>query len=199
MTQPISGKLPDDRRREQGAWLFLASLGVFFLACMLLYAIYVVVRISPDVEVQPFYLPQTFLLTTVNLAAISVLLHLALSAVKRERQPEFTRYIVLSTILAVVFFLIQSPSLTWMMLELQQPGPARQNLYSFTFFLVIVHALHVVGGVVGLGFVLLGIRRQAYDHESYFPVTFCTYYWHFLDVVWILMMIGFGLAAYASK
>ena len=199
MPPPIAGKLPEDRKSEQGAWLFLASLSVFFLACMLLYAIYVIARVVPDVEIQPFYLPRSFTLTTINLIAISVLLHLALGAVRNERGTDFVRYVWLASILAFVFFIIQAPSLTWMMVELQKPGPAMQNLYGLTFFLVVVHALHVVGGAVGLAFLIFGIRKQSYDHERHFPVRFCAYYWHFLDVVWILMMLSFGLAAYVSK
>ena len=27
----------------------------------------------------------------------------------------------------------------------------------------------------------------AYDHESHAPVKYVTMYWHFLDVVWIVM------------
>ena len=74
-----------------------------------------------------------------------------------------------------------------------------QNLYGFTLFLVIVHALHVIGGVAGLVFLLFGISRGAYDHERHFPVRFCALYWHFLDIVWIIMLAGFGLTAYVSK
>ncbi len=64
---------------------------------------------------------------------------------------------------------------------------------------MIIHALHVVGGVAALVFIFFGIARGAYDHERHFPVRFCAMYWHFLDVVWIIMLLSFALAAYASK
>lgn len=193
-------KLDEDRRSEQGAWLFLVSLAVFFLSCMLLYAIYVLLRIAPQAgEVTPFYLPRSFVLTTVNLLAISILLHLSVSAAKREQQVDLARYIILATILSLVFFVLQGAGLSWMILELQKPGKALQNLYGLTFVLVIIHALHVVGGVAGLVFLLFGLRRGAYDHERYFPVRFCAMYWHFLDAVWIVMLASFALAAYVSK
>ncbi len=196
----ISGQLPEDRRSEQGAWLFLASLAVFFVSCELLYAIYVVLRVAPEAgAIQAFYLPRSFLLTTVDLIAISVLLHLAVQAIRHEKQNDFVRYVVLACILAVIFFGLQSIGLATMISDMQRPGPALQNLYGFTFFLVIIHALHVVGGVAGLVFLLFGITRKAYDHERHFPVKFCALYWHFLDVVWILMLASFGLAAYMSK
>ena len=68
-----------------------------------------------------------------------------------------------------------------------------------TFFLVVLHALHVVGGVAGMVLLLFGISRNRYDHERHFPVRFCALYWHFLDLVWIIMLLGFGLAAFVSK
>ncbi len=197
---PKMYKLAEDRRSEQGARLFIASLSVFFVSCTLLYAIYVMLRIAPEVgQVQPFYLPRLFLLTTVNMLAISVLLHMAVEAVRRERLGDFARYIVLAFVLSIAFFIIQGSALTWMVGELLKPAASIRNLYGLTFFLVVVHALHVVGGVAGLTFLLFGMTRGDYDHERNFPVRFCALYWHFLDVVWILMLISFALAAYVSK
>lgn len=193
-------KLPEDARAFQGVVLLLVSLGVFFFSSMLLYAIYVLLRIAPEVgQIIPFYLPRGFLLTTTILIAISVLLHMAVGAVKLERQVDFRRYVVLALALSLVFFATQGSGLFWMVNQLLQPHPTMVNLYGFTMFLVIVHALHVIGGVAGLVFLVFGIFRQAYDHERYFPVRFCAFYWHFLDVVWIVMMFCFGLAAYVSK
>ena len=197
---PKMSKLAEDRRLEQGAWLFLTSLSVFFISCTLLYAIYVMLRVAPEAgAVQPFQLPRMFVLTTVNMLAISVLLHMAVEAVRRERRSDFVRYIILAFILALCFFIVQGAALSWMVGELLKPEALMSNLYGLTFFLVIVHALHVVGGVAGMTFVLFGISRGTYDHERYFPVRFCALYWHFLDVVWLLMLLSFALAAYVSK
>ncbi len=190
----------EDRRQAQGAWLFLASLTVFFLACLLLYAIYVILRVSPDdARLQPFYIPRSFLLTSVVLVAISILLHLAVTSIRREMRVDFVRYVILAAILAGAFFVIQGTGLIWMVEQMQTPGPALQNLYGFTFFLVVLHAVHVIGGAVGFAFVFFGIARGAFDHERHFPVRFCALYWHFLDVVWFVMMACFALAAYVAN
>ncbi|MEM7475997.1 MAG: cytochrome c oxidase subunit 3 [Planctomycetota bacterium] len=204
LAQPPIREVEEDRRLLQGALLFLVSLAVFFVACMILYAIYVLIRIKPLTEdaiggIQPFYLPASFLITTVNLVAISILLHLAVAAVRKEARTDFNRYVILAAILAMVFFVIQGSGLTWMVDAMNKPTPAMKTLYTFTIFLVIVHALHVIGGAVGMVILVFGIRRQSYDHERHFPVRFCALYWHFLDFVWVIMMAGFALAAYVSK
>lgn len=197
---PSLTRLAEDHRSEQGAWLFLASLSVFFVSCSILYAIYVMLRIAPQAGViQPFYLPRSFLLTTVNMVAISVLLHMAVVAIRQERRTDFARYLIIAFILSLFFFVLQSAGLTWMVAQLMKPAAQIRNLYGLTFFLVVVHALHAVGGVAGLTFLLFGLRRGRYDHERYFPVKFCAMYWHFLDIVWVLMLGSFALAAYVSN
>lgn len=191
--------LAEDRRREQGAWIFLISLAVFFVSCMFLYAIYVLLRVGKAGDVTPFYIPRSFLLTTVNLIAISICLHLAVASARLQMLTDLRRNIIVASALAVVFFVLQSFGLAKMISDMLQPSGTMRNLYGLTFFLVIVHALHVVGGVAGLVFLLFGLSRNAYDHERYFPVKFCAMYWHFLDGVWIIMLLGFALAAVVSK
>ena len=72
------------------------------------------------------------------------------------------------------------------------PGQfAPVSMYGLVFFLILVHALHVVGGIVALAIVTLRTRRQMYDHESYMGVQFAARYWHFLDIVWIAMFTMF--------
>jgi cytochrome c oxidase subunit 3 len=124
---------------------------------------------------------------------------MAVGAARRQRLDDLARYLVLAFILAIAFFAIQGSALTWMVSELLKPAASIRNLYGLTFFLVIVHALHVVGGVAGLTFLLFGLSRGKYDHERNFPIRFCALYWHFLDIVWILMLASFALAAYVSK
>ncbi len=195
-----NAQLAEDRRSEQGAWLLIASLTVFFISCIVLYAVYVFLRVRPEAgEIVPFHLPRSFLLTTVTMVAISVLLHLAVGAARREQLVDLSRYLVIAFVVSIVFFILQGTSLSWMIEQTMKPTSATQNLYGLTFFLVVVHALHVVGGVAGLTFLLFGLSRQAYDHERNFPVRFCAIYWHFLDVVWFLMLISFWLAAFVSK
>lgn len=192
-------KLAQDQRSEQGAWLFLVSLAVFFISCVLLYAIYVVSRVTPPgITVAPFYLPRSFVLTTIVLIAISISLHLAVGAIRRERRTDFVRYVIIAAILSVAFFIVQAGGMSWMIQELERSAFDR-SLYGFTFVLVLIHALHVVGGAAGITFILFGVSRGAYDHERHWPIRFCALYWHFLDIVWILMMASFALASVVSK
>ncbi|MGN6506488.1 MAG: cytochrome c oxidase subunit 3 [Tepidisphaeraceae bacterium] len=66
--------------------------------------------------------------------------------------------------------------------------------YALVMALILIHALHVVGGLVALGIVAYHGYRGFYDHEQHAGVTNCVLYWHFLDAVWILMFTLIGAA-----
>ncbi len=71
--------------------------------------------------------------------------------------------------------------------DIIHPKDASMPFYGLVMFLILVHALHVIGGMVALGIVAWFGYRGAYDHESHAGVRNCTLYWHFLDIVWIVM------------
>ena len=54
--------------------------------------------------------------------------------------------------------------------------------------------LHVLGGLFFILFVAVNAWRNRYDHERHWTVENCTSYWHFLDVVWVIMLVTFLVA-----
>jgi heme/copper-type cytochrome/quinol oxidase subunit 3 len=63
-------------------------------------------------------------------------------------------------------------------------------LYGLAFVLILVHALHVVGGIIGLVNTVRHGMHGDYDHENYYGIKHAAMYWHFLDGVWIVMFLG---------
>ena len=81
-----------------------------------------------------------------------------------------------------------------MIMLLREHAAARAqglHIYGLIFFLVLLHALHVVGGVVALVRVIVLTSRGTFDHEHYLPARHAALYWHFLDVVWLVMFTTF--------
>jgi cytochrome c oxidase subunit III len=187
--------LETDRRAEQGAWLFLGSLGVFFLSSMILFVIYIAMRLQRlGPEVRAYNLPLGFIFTTLLLIAVSITLHFAVVAARSNQTKAVLRMSLLAGLFAMLFWIVQSLgmySLVQRSLQVSVPG---LSPYGFTFILAFLHALHVVGGMIGLLFVIFGAVREKYDHERYWGLKFCANYWHFLDVVWIVMLLGFSVA-----
>jgi heme/copper-type cytochrome/quinol oxidase subunit 3 len=63
------------------------------------------------------------------------------------------------------------------------------RVYGLIFFLILLHALHVLGGMVTLTHVTVKAHRGAYERVGvgHDPIRLTALYWHFLDGVWIVM------------
>lgn len=191
--------LPNEIRLRQGAWLFLAMLAIFFLSCMILFLLYALTRTkSADLKIPPLEVPVSFVSTTLLLVGISACLHFAVRSARCEQQLALKRYVSLAFVMSILFLLIQSIGMAWLAIVHFKVDKPQETLYGLTFFLALVHALHVVGGVVSITYVLTKVWRQMYDHENYWGVLYCTWYWHFLDIVWLFMLISFWVAAYLA-
>ena len=60
------------------------------------------------------------------------------------------------------------------------------NAYGSAFYtLTGFHAMHVVGGLLTMLVVLGRAATGAYDAKEHAAVEAATYYWHFVDVVWL--------------
>jgi cytochrome c oxidase subunit 3 len=173
-----------------GMILFLIALFMLFAAAMLGY---VLIRLHGSKSPAPgtIHIPQSLWLSTTLVIAASVTIHLAEKNLRRERQPRFHRWLTITLALAVAFVLVQAPSMV-LLLHQHHAGMAQSMpLYGFIFFLVLVHALHVVGGIVALALTSAKAAQGRYDHEHYLPVHHAAMYWHFLDGVWLTMFLTF--------
>jgi cytochrome c oxidase subunit III len=173
-----------------GMFLFLASLSMLFGAAMVGYAI---VRLAGQRSPQSgaLHLPQILWLSTLLVICVSVTMGRAVAAVRRERARAFAFWLTASLLLAIGFLVVQTPAMIRLLAEHAYYRSAGLFLYGLIFVLVLLHALHVLGGMIALIRVRLQASRGVYDHEHYQPVRHTAMYWHFLDVIWILMFITF--------
>ena len=190
-------KLPQDVRAMQGVWLFLLTLGVFFISSILLFILYVALRLSPTAGLrpQPFYLPRSFFPSTLLLIGVSGALEWALRAARRDRSNDVRIATIAALVMGILFVVVQSEGMVKLVVAALKVSSLRNSAYALTFVLAFVHAMHVVGGIVGLVATVLNANNDKYDHERHFGLRFCTLYWHFLDVVWVLLMACFVIAA----
>ena len=187
-----------------GFWLFLGSLGMFFLASLLTYTIVRDQAFNPIADAVPgsildqgpthytaLELPTTFWLSTVVLVLISVGMHRATWLVRREQQAAFRNWLVLSAIAVCAFIIIQGLGLAQLMETHLSTSDGSTKVYGMSFSLSFIHALHVFGGAIFLGYVVYQANLGKYDHERHWAVDNCASYWHFLDAVWVCMLVTF--------
>lgn len=166
------------------AW-FLASLGVFFAAGIVAYyAVRVPMADAWDEGLPP--LPSILWAGTLVLLVSSVTMHVALVGVRADNQRKLRWGLYLTDVLGVAFLVLQV--VAWRMLYERAGEPALKTLYGITFyFLTALHAAHVIGGLVPLAITTYKARGGAYSSEENIGVLMCGMYWHFLDVVWLIL------------
>lgn len=187
----ITPALPLDRRATQGGWIFLGSLFVFFLTSILFYGLYAYWRRADPATAGP--LPQAFLISTLCLLCISAVVHAATRAVRRDRHLQTAALLASSCVLATGFMVIQGYAM-WLLLEApENRSGLATGVSGMVVVLAFLHALHVAGGVMALGIVSTRSALGKYDHERFWAVDFAAHYWHFLDAVWLCMLLAFWL------
>lgn len=173
-----------------GLKLFLASLSMLFGASLVAYVIIRSRAQDRGLEYGTLHMPWTLWLSTAAIVASSITIHAAVRAVRAGRQAAFRRAMVATAILALAFLAIQTPSL-YQILQTHEVARLQDVfLYGLVLMLILLHAVHVLGGVIPLGVVTGRALQGRYHAGRYEPVRYCEIYWHFLDVVWLLM---FGL------
>ena len=169
-----------------GMALFLAALTMLFASSLLGY---VLIRFNSAQSPQAgaMQMPVGFWFSTAILLAGSLTMHLAVKAVRARRPQALRRALLGSLALALAFVLVQTPSMVQLLHRHQSLLASGTHLYGMIFFLVLLHALHVIGGIASLAAVTLQAYRGRYDHAYHLPVRFSAFYWHFLDLVWLVM------------
>jgi heme/copper-type cytochrome/quinol oxidase subunit 3 len=172
-----------------GMYLFLAALTMLFGATMIGYA-YIRLNGSRSPGLHVLHLPKSLWLSTAHNLPGSWTLHEAVVNVRRERLAKMRKYVIASALLAVGFVIVQVPSLAILLKRHHQAHPTGLVLYGLVFVLILVHALHVAGGIIGLSVTVRHAMQNRYDHENYTGIKHAAMYWHFLDAVWLVMFLG---------
>lgn len=141
-------------------------------------------------------LPAAFVLSTVLLALTSGFLERAVWSVRRERQAALRRSLSVALVCGACF----TSSQAWGLSTLRLPVPSETvddsaGVNAFVFLFAILHAAHVTIALMFLTFVTVQAHADRYDHEYYWGVRFCGWFWHALGVLWLVILGAFGLAA----
>jgi cytochrome c oxidase subunit 3 len=147
---------------------------------------------EPTEELQ---LPTAFQFGTMFLAIGSWCLHDAHANVRLERQHRFRTSLLLALGAAVLFVSVQSYGM-WALIQSISPELEMQtSIHGMVIMFAAIHAMHFVVAQSVLLWVTLSAFADRYDHEYYWGVTFASWCWHVLGIVWIGILCIFAIAA----
>jgi cytochrome c oxidase subunit 3 len=176
-----------------GMWVFLLSEVMFFTG---LIGAYIILRFArPEAWTEPgevLNVPLTAFNTFVLICS-SVTMVKAFAAVERGDQPGLRLWLLATVFLGAFFLSVQAIEYSKLLEEGFRPSVAAYAaeggpLYGMTFYtLTGFHGAHVTVGVLALIFTSVRAFRGAYSAADAQGVEIMGLYWHFVDLVWIIL------------
>ena len=166
-----------------GMVLFIASEVMFFGG---LFGAYFTIRSAatqwPPPDTPHLSAPYAAILTTI-LVASSVTMQLGVWAIRRNNQRRLLLWLAVSLVLGAIFLTMQALEYANLIEEgmTLSSGVFGSTFYTLTGF----HGAHVAGGAAFILIVLLRARSGQFTARYHDTVEMASYYWHFVDVVWI--------------
>src|SRR5579864_1370528 len=134
-------------------------------------------------------MPQILWLNTAVLVASSAVIELARRALRSGHRAAFNRYWTAGTALGALF--LGGQYIAWRELHTAGIYLATNPSSSFFFLLTCVHAVHLLGGISALSYVDVQALRLRLGPGKRTAVDVSALFWHFLDGVWIYLMLLF--------
>jgi cytochrome c oxidase subunit 3/cytochrome o ubiquinol oxidase subunit 3 len=136
---------------------------------------------TPDVLKLPLVIGMT-----VCLLSSSGTIHLAERALRNRARSGFLMWWSATIVLGVVF--LAGTAYEWHELITERGLTISRNVFGTTYYtLVGFHALHVTGGVITMTVLLGLVLRGKVTTEEPVAVEMASWYWHFVDVVWVVV------------
>ncbi len=179
-------------------YLLLAGLTMIFVG---LTAAYLYTRLEQGIA--PIHIPIIFIVNTLILLGTGLLIRDANKAYLDDDTKRYQRNLLITICLTLLFMGLQAVGFYQLMETNRQLFMANDTARSYLQVLTFLHFLHVLGG---LPFLILFYRISKKkmidpvsvliyfsDPEKKLRLQLLTIYWHFLDVLWIYLILFFWI------
>lgn len=169
------------------------AIWVVLFAVMMMFAAFssaLFVRKGGSLDWQPFTLPPILYFNTLLILVSSITLERARHRVAsfmgspRTGTENPSRWLYGTFVLGLLF--VAGQYFAWRQLRAQGLYLASNPASSFFYLLTAVHALHVLGGLGGLLYVLTKLRQSALRR---YQLDAAARYWHFMGVLWVYLLV----------
>ena len=167
-----------------GFWTFIASECLFFGTLISTYMVYKHSSVQGPFPDEILNIPLTTISTFVLLMS-SLAMVLALDGVARGSRKLTIGWLSAVIVLGIVFLGFQVYEFTHFVHE---GLTIQRNIFGSSFFVLTgFHGAHVTGGVIWLTTLLVLAIRGKLPPERSLAVEIAGLYWHFVDIVWIVI------------
>jgi cytochrome c oxidase subunit 3 len=174
-------------RYRIGMWVGLASVAMMFTSLSSAY----IVRAGSANDWVSLPMPKILLASTALILGSSITIEIARRKLKSSLSGPYAKWLFFTVLLGIGFVVAQV--FAWRQLARQGIYLASNPHSSFFYLLTGAHAVHLLGGLLGLTFLWLRSRRQvtetALAAKRRAATDAVTIYWHFMDALWIYLFL----------
>jgi cytochrome c oxidase subunit 3 len=165
-----------------GIWILLTAIIMLFAG---LSSAYIVLRGVPswqNIELPSMLWPNTAILLLSSLA-----IEFSRRAIRRNDLQSMKRWLAIGGTLGLAFLVGQLAA--WR--QLVNAGVYLPSTLQSSFFYILtgLHGLHLLGGIVALGIVLVMALKNRLSAFHCEPLKLCATYWHVMDALWIYLFL----------
>ncbi|MGB7929664.1 MAG: cytochrome c oxidase subunit 3 [Terriglobales bacterium] len=149
-----------------------------------------IVRKGSSLDWQSFALPSILYFNTLVLVASSVTLEIARRRVAvfmgglKSQVESPARWLYITLFLGLIF--VAGQYVAWLQLRGEGLYLATNPSSSFFYLLTAAHALHVLGGLGGLTYVIRKLSKSSLRRNQ---LVAAARYWHFMGILWLYLLL----------
>lgn len=173
---------PPQGRYPTAITLGLVSISMFFLVPC---TAFIVLAHTSKAWV-PLHVPKLLWLNTAILLISSYTLEKARQRLSAMDLPFFRKFWRATTMLGILF--LAGQFVVWLQLAASGLYIASNQAASFLYVFTAAHAAHLLGGIAGLLYVTIhDFERGKISRVTAVKIT--SYYWHFMDGLWVFLLL----------
>jgi cytochrome c oxidase subunit 3 len=167
-------------------WVVLFAVTMMFAA----FTSALFVRKGSSLDWQTFTLPSILYFNTLLLVASSVTLEISRRRVAtymgglKSQVKSPARWLYITLFLGLLF--VAGQYVAWLQLRAEGLYLATNPSSSFFYLLTATHALHVLGGLGGLIYVIRKLSKSALRRNQ---LVATARYWHFMGILWLYLLL----------
>ncbi|TRX38631.1 heme-copper oxidase subunit III [Flavobacterium sp. ZT3R18] len=137
-----------------------------------------------------FELPSAFYFSTIAILGCSITFHLAKKAIQKDKRSATTSFLLATLALGISFVVLQFVGFGQIVAEgYFFTGSASSITTTFLYVVVVVHLIHLAGGLISLLIIIYNHFKQKYNSTQTLGIELGAMYWHFLDFLWVYLFL----------
>lgn len=138
-------------------------------------------------------IPFLFWISTLTILLSSVSVHFALKSFKKRDLDHYRKFLYLTLALGVAFLVMQVMGFyMYREMDIRITGAGSNASHSFILAIAGLHGIHVLGGIIALAYIAFKASSLQRREYNIVPAQIIATYWHFVDVLWIYLILFFN-------